>query len=95
MQSAITSIESLSFAMREALDGKDWDAISILDSQCRLLIGKHAGNIEVPIREQIEALSRLYLELRQAASVERERIAGELTRLNQVKQVDQAYKSFG
>jgi len=47
------------------------------------------------LRERVGALSQLYAELQQAARLERERIAGELTRLNQSEQVKSAYKPLG
>ncbi|WP_313054967.1 flagellar protein FliT [Pseudomonas lopnurensis] len=95
MHSALQSLESLQQALREALSRQDWEAIGALDSQCRTSIGEVMDSAEPGLREQVEELSRLYAELQQAARAERERVAGELTRLNQSKQVDRAYKTFG
>ena len=50
---------------------------------------------QMELREQLAELSRIYLELQQAGQAERERLAGELTRLNQSKQVSQAYTTLG
>ncbi|EXF47091.1 signal transduction histidine kinase [Pseudomonas sp. BAY1663] len=58
-------------------------------------IDRRGGCQRSSLREPLEELSRLYAELQRAARAERERIAGELTRLNQSKRVDQAYKTFG
>ncbi|MCQ4326876.1 flagellar protein FliT [Stutzerimonas stutzeri] len=94
MQPTLQALASLQNALREALVQQDWAAIGTLDAQCRALI-EEAGASDPALREPLEALSRLYAELQQAARAERERIAGELTRLNQSKRVDQAYKTFG
>ncbi|MGE4405364.1 flagellar protein FliT [Pseudomonas sp.] len=94
MQPTLQALASLQNALREALVQQDWAAIGALDAQCRALIGE-AGASDPALREPLEELSRLYAELQQAARAERERIAGELTRLNQSKRVDQAYKTFG
>jgi len=94
MQPTLQALASLQNALREALVQQDWAAIGALDAQCRALIGE-AGASDPALREPLEELSRLYAELQRAARAERERIAGELTRLNQSKRVDQAYKTFG
>jgi len=95
MQHGLEALESLRLALAGALESRDWEAIGVLDSQCRALMGNNSGIIDSDLRGQIEALSRLYIELQQAARAERERIASDLTRLNQSKQVNQAYKAFG
>lgn len=95
MQSTLQALESLRNAFRDALTLKDWEAIGALDSQCRALIGEVAESNDPALRRLLEELSRLYAELQQAARAERERIAGELTRLNQSKRIDQAYKALG
>lgn len=95
MQPIHQSLEALQADFREALAQQDWEAIGVLDLQCRELVGEVGENGDPVLRGQVEALSKLYAELLHAARQERERIAGELTRLNQSKQVDQAYKTFG
>jgi len=91
------SLESLQTSLREALFHQNWAAVSALDSQCRVLI-EDIVSLESwgdsSLREQVGRLSILYAELQQAARAERERIASELTRLNQSKQIDQMYKAF-
>lgn len=98
MQSILQALEALQADLRDALSRQDWEAVSALDPQCRALV-KEVVALESwgdpVLREQIGELSQLYAELQQAARAERERIAGQLTRLNQSKQVDQAYKTFG
>ncbi|WP_278412630.1 flagellar protein FliT [Stutzerimonas kunmingensis] len=95
MQSTPQSLEELRDTLREALSRQDWEAIGALDSQCRALVGGAAGANDPALRERIVELSQVYAELQQAARTERERIADELTRLNQSKRVDQAYNTFG
>lgn len=93
----LQALSALQSDLREALARQDWQAITALDPQCRTLIDKVVGMEawkDQALRDQVEALSKLYAELQRAARQERERIAGELTRLNQSKQVDQTYKSF-
>ena len=93
MQATFQSFETLQAALREALARQDWGAVTALDPQCRVLLGEvvalEAWDNSV-LRDQVEALSNLYAELQQAARDERERIAGELARLNQSNQVSQA-----
>jgi len=94
MQPTLQALASFQNALREALVQQDWAAIGALDAQCRALIGK-AGVSDPALYKPLEELSRIYAELQQAARAERERIAGELTRLNQSIRVDQMYKAFG
>lgn len=98
MKLLIESLESLQASLRDALSRQDWTTVSALDPQCRALVAEIVALEpwdDSSLREQVGVLSNLYAELQQAARVERERVAGELTRLNQSKQVDQAYKTFG
>ncbi len=95
MQPIIQSLEALQADLREALAQQDWGAIGALDVQCRELVGEVGENGDPALREQVEALSKLYIELQLAARQERERIASELTRLNQSKQANRAYESLG
>ncbi|MCQ4242997.1 flagellar protein FliT [Stutzerimonas stutzeri] len=95
MQPIIQSLEALQADLREALAQQDWEAIGALDVQCRELVAEVGENSDPALREQVEALSKLYIELQLAARQERERIASELTRLNQSKQANRAYESLG
>ncbi len=97
MQQTITqSIAALRASLQETLAQQNWEAIGELDAQCRILVAalRDEDAFDSELREQIDALKALYDELQQSGRAERERLAGELTRLNQSKQVDQAYKSF-
>lgn len=98
MKLLIESLESLQANLRDALSHQDWAAVSALDPQCRALVSEIVALEpwgDSSLCEQVGALSTLYAELQQAARAEREQVASELTRLNQSKQVDQAYKAFG
>ncbi|WP_313105773.1 flagellar protein FliT [Stutzerimonas nitrititolerans] len=83
--------------LRDALARGDWEAITALDVECSALVAalRDEDAFDAGLREQIEELSRLYEELQQSGRAERERVAGELTRLNQSKQVTNAYKPLG
>jgi flagellar protein FliT len=97
MSSSKQAFESLAGKLRDALAGGDWESIIALDEECRALVStlRDEDGVDVGLREQLESLSRLYGELQQASRSERERLAGELTRLNQSKQASQAYKPLG
>lgn len=98
MQPIIHSLSALRGSLQESLSRQDWEAINELDRQCRVLVAEVVASEDwdnPALREQIAQLSRLYEELQQSGRAERERIAGELTRLNQSKQANQAYKSLG
>lgn len=91
------AIASLTDKLHAAFEVGDWEAITALDEECRDLIAalgeEHAH--DVALREQLAELSHLYEELHRAGKAERERLVLELTRLNQSKQVKQAYKPIG
>lgn len=97
MSSAIQAFASLVGNLRDALAASDWEAVAKLDDDCRHLI-TGLGEVDahdVGLREQLAELSRLYEELQRAGRAERERLVVELTRMNQSKQVNQAYRSLG
>ena len=96
MQPKTQVFATLTDKLRTALEQGDWEAVTVLDEECRTLVAalRDEDALDAELREQIAALSNLYEALQGAGRAERERIAGELTRLNQSKQVDQAYKSF-
>ncbi|WP_312290647.1 flagellar protein FliT [Stutzerimonas nitrititolerans] len=80
--------------LRDALAAGDWEAIKALDEECSALVAtlRDEDAFDAELRQQIEELSRLYEELQRTGRAERERIAAELTRLSQSKQVTNAYK---
>ncbi|MBF6615121.1 MAG: flagellar protein FliT [Candidimonas sp.] len=96
MQSKKQAFTTLTDKLRNALAQGDWDAVTALDEDCRSLVAglRDEDAFDSELREQIDALASLYEELQQSGRAQRERLAGELTRLNQSKQVDQAYKTF-
>lgn len=97
MSLAKQAIASLTDKLHAALAAGNWEAIVALDEECRDLIAAlgEEDAYEVALREQLAELSHLYEELHRAGKAERERLVLELTRLNQSKQVKQAYKPIG
>ena len=84
--------------LREALARLDWEAVALLDKQSTILVNEVATSESWSDRELhqgINELSQIYAELQRAGHAERDRVVGELTRLNQSKQVNQAYKPLG
>jgi len=86
-------IEQLS----NALNSGDWEAIVELDAACSALIATlHDGDAtDLELREEIGLMAEIYGKLQTAGRMERERLAQELTKLSQGKQVTQAYKPLG
>ncbi|WP_314018692.1 flagellar protein FliT [Stutzerimonas degradans] len=95
MSTSARRFEELGRALREALACQDWDAITELDTQVSALLGEVAADeaeADQVLRQQLDDLVRLYAQLQQDSRAERERLALELTRLSQSKQVANAYK---
>ncbi|WP_404436441.1 flagellar protein FliT [Stutzerimonas chloritidismutans] len=97
MQSRKQAFATLADRLRDALAAGDWETIALLDEECRTLVAalRDEDAFDAGLREQLAELSRLYDDLQQVGRAERERLAGELTRLNQSKQVNRAYKPLG
>lgn len=83
--------------LRKALANDDWEAIAALDDDCSALIAtlKDEDAADAELRAEIEAMAEVYAKLHTAGRSERERLAQELTKLSQGKQVTQAYKPLG
>lgn len=84
--------------LREAFVQLDWEAVGLLDNQSRILVREVAASeswSDRALHEGVTELSQLYAELQHAGRRERTRLVGELTRLSQSKQVNQAYKPLG
>lgn len=97
MSSPEKTFASLAGKLRDALSGDDWESIVALDEECCALVLalRDEDAVHFGLSEQLEALSHLYDELQLASRLERDRLARELTRLNQSKQVSKAYKPLG
>ncbi len=97
MQSRKQAFATLADRLRDALAAGDWETIAVLDEECRALVATLGDEdaFDDGLREQLAELLRLYDDLQQVGRAERERLAGELTRLNQSKQVNRAYKPLG
>lgn len=98
MLSLVDRLKALTRSLRDALARMDWEAVALLDKQSRILVKTVAASESWNDRElhqEIIELSSVYAELQQIGRLERERIAEQLTRLNQSKHVNQVYKSLG
>lgn len=94
MEPNTKAFAALAEKLRNASLQGDWESVSVLDVECRALVAalRDEDAVDRELREQLDELSRLYEELQRTGRAERERIAAELTRLNQSKQVTDAYK---
>ena len=97
MESMKEAFATLTEQLRNALVQSEWEAVTVLDGECRALVAalRDEDAFDSGLREQIEELSRLYAELQQSGRAERERLAGELIRLNQSSQIKDAYRPLG
>ena len=97
MSSLKEALVLLTNKLCDAFAASDWGAIALLDEECRALVAAlgEEDAADAAVREQLAELSSIYDKLQQAGRAERDRLAGELTRLNQSKQVNQAYKALG
>lgn len=98
MRSLVERLQAQIELLREALVRLDWEAVGLLDKQSRVLVSEVVASRswgDRELHEGITELSRLYAELQYAGRTERGRLVGELTRLNQSKQVNQVYKPLG
>ncbi|WP_253749456.1 flagellar protein FliT [Stutzerimonas kunmingensis] len=97
MQSKKQAFAALVGKLRAAMAEGDWTTITTLDEECSALVAalRDEDAFDADLRQPIEQLSRLYEELQRSGRAERERLAAELTKLNQSKQVNQAYKPQG
>jgi metal-responsive CopG/Arc/MetJ family transcriptional regulator len=95
MQPEAQAFASLTEKLRDALAASDWEAIADLDEECRGLVAALSDEEAAELQQQLAELSHLYGQLQQSGYAERQRLAGELTRLNQSKHVKNAYKPLG
>lgn len=88
---------SLAQKLRSALDADEWETIRLLDGECGTLVALLSDEdaTDAGLRAEIDAMATLYEELQQTGRAERERLATELTKLNQARQVSRAYRPLG
>ncbi|WP_448132010.1 flagellar protein FliT [Stutzerimonas chloritidismutans] len=88
---------ALAQKLRGALSAGEWDAVSSLDHECSALVASLCDEdaADAGLRAEIDAMATLYEELQQTGCAERERLAMELTKLNQARQVSRAYRPLG
>lgn len=98
MSTAVQLLEDTGAMLRDALQRKDWEAIGVLDNQCREAVEEAMVEPlvdEVLLRERMESLLDLYRQLVDACRSEQGRIADELVQLNQSRQAAKVYQLFG
>lgn len=95
MQSKKQAFSDVAGQLREALIEGNWETIASLDKACSALVAslRDEDAADAELCAGIDAMVELYAELQLAGRAERERLALELTKLNQVAHVNQAYKS--
>ncbi len=97
MQSKKQAFADLTKQLHASLAADNWEAIASLDGACSALVAtlEDEDATYVELRAEIDAMAEVYAKLQAAGRSERERLALELTKLSQSKQVTQAYTSLG
>lgn len=97
MSLAVEQLEQTGAALRDALARRDWLAIGELDRRCREAV--ESAMVEPQdgeaLRLRLQELLDLYRQLVEICQGEQQRLAGELTQLNQGKQGARVYQLFG
>lgn len=97
MSLAVEQLEQTGAALRDALERRDWLAIGDLDRRCREAV--ESAMVEPQdgeaLRLRLQELLDLYRQLVEICQSEQQRLAGELTQLNQGKQGARVYQLFG
>lgn len=97
MKSSVQLLETAELALRDALERRDWLAIGELDRRCREAV--ESAMVEPQegesLRQRLQELLDLYRQLVEVCQGEQQRLAGELTQLNQGKQGARVYQLFG
>ncbi|MDD2048782.1 flagellar protein FliT [Pseudomonas putida] len=97
MSVVLERIEQTREALLGALASRDWEAISELDVNCRLcvddVLAEASVNEEV-LRSSLEELLRVYRQLIEVASDERQTIVDEMTQIRQAKNAAKVYHLF-
>jgi len=97
MKPAVDLLELTGEALREALARRDWLAIGELDRQCREAV--EAAMVEPldadALQLRMQELLALYRQLVTTCQQEQQRLAVELTQLNQGRQGAKVYQLFG
>lgn len=97
MTSSVQLLETAELALRAALECRDWVAIGELDHRCReavesVMVEPQDGDV---LRLRLQELLALYRQLVTICQQEQQRLAGELTQLNQGRQGAKVYQLFG
>jgi len=97
MSVVLERIEQTREALLGALASRDWEAISELDVSCRLcvddVLAEASVNEEV-LRSSLEELLRVYRQLIEVASDERQSLVDEMTQIRHAKNAAKVYHLF-
>ncbi|SDH39836.1 flagellar protein FliT [Pseudomonas panipatensis] len=98
MSSAVERIEQTRAALGVALAECDWEKVAQLDLECR----RHVDNAmlepiddDSELRQSLEGLLRLYRDLVQAVTIQRENTAEEIARVSRAHKGAKVYQLFG
>ena len=97
MSMVIERIEQTREALLAALAGRDWDAVSELDLECRLCVDdvlSEASHNESQVRASLEQLLEVYRHLIEVTSGERQTLVDEMTQIRQAKNAAKVYHLF-
>lgn len=94
---ALQRLDDTCDALIGALGERDWEAIAQLDVACRACIDEvletHAMD-QALLREKLEGVLRLYRNLIDVTTGERQAIAEEMMQINQAKNASKVYHLF-
>lgn len=98
MNTSVEQLVTISSALRQALKKQDWSSIGTLDQQCRRAVENalHEPQADEPLfKAKLQDLLDVYADLVGSCTAERQRLAAEMTRINQAKQGAKVYQLFG
>ncbi|MDM9651010.1 flagellar protein FliT [Pseudomonas indoloxydans] len=98
MNASVMQLQTTGAALRQALDGRDWEAIGKLDLQCRAIVSQ--AMVEPEFDQQamsacMQELLDLYQDMIQLCRKEQGKIGEELMQLQQSRKGAQVYRLFG
>ncbi|WP_248802293.1 flagellar protein FliT [Pseudomonas sp. MWU13-2100] len=98
MSLVLQRIEETREALVRALAGRDWEAITQLDLDCRACMEDVLGETaldEDALRVKLEELLHVYRQLLEAAMGERQSIVDEMSKIQQARNAAKVYHLFG
>lgn len=98
MNNSVEQLVSIGTAMRQALQQQDWNAIGVLDQQCRQAVEDalhEPPSDEGLFKLRLQELLEVYHDLVGYCQAEQQRLATELVQFNQSRQSAKIYQLFG